>query len=362
MSNQTNQYHPDHAVPVGWVLAERLQAHGISQAELARRCGRSPKLISEIFSGKAPLEPATALQFEKVLGLDASVWVGIESEYRLFKAREAERELASAAIDWARRFPVRELIRRGLIEKSNSDAELVSKVLAFFAVASVDAWEARYSTLHIAYRHSRSIESNREALLTWLRLAELDGEQQPCAAFNESRFRSALQEIRNLTLAPIERALTKATRMCNEAGVALALVPPMPRTAVSGASKWLTRNTAMLALSARHKSNDHLWFSLFHEAAHILLHGKRRIFVDMPKGESSSLEVEANDWATNALVPKRAWKKFVAERPRSERAVREFAHELGIAPGIVVGMLQHHGHIPWSHLNGLKERYRWVSD
>ncbi len=78
-----HEYLPDYAVPPGWVLEERLEAQGISQAEFARRCGRSPKLISEIISGKASLEPATALQFERVLGVDANVWLGIEAAYRL---------------------------------------------------------------------------------------------------------------------------------------------------------------------------------------------------------------------------------------------------------------------------------------
>ena len=83
MAVETNEYRPDYAVPPGWVLEERLEAHSISQAEFARRCGRSPKMISEIISGKASLEPATALQFERVLGVDASLWLGIEAAYRL---------------------------------------------------------------------------------------------------------------------------------------------------------------------------------------------------------------------------------------------------------------------------------------
>ena len=86
-----HEYRPDYAVPPGWVLEERLEVQGISQAEFARRCGRSPKLISEIISGKASLEPATALQFERVLGVDANVWLGIEAAYRL----------QLGAIEWA---------------------------------------------------------------------------------------------------------------------------------------------------------------------------------------------------------------------------------------------------------------------
>ena len=79
----TYEYQPDYAVPPGSVLDEHLAAHGFSHAEFARRCGRSPKLISEIVAGKAPLEPATARQFEKVLGMDARIWLGIEANYRL---------------------------------------------------------------------------------------------------------------------------------------------------------------------------------------------------------------------------------------------------------------------------------------
>ena len=79
----TNQFSPDYAVPPGWVLEERLESEGMSQAEFARRCGLSPGLVSEIISGKAPLEQETALRFEKVLGVDAGIWLGIESAYRL---------------------------------------------------------------------------------------------------------------------------------------------------------------------------------------------------------------------------------------------------------------------------------------
>ncbi len=98
MATETSQYQPDYAVPPGWVLEERLEAQGISQAEFARRCGRSAKLISEIIAGKASLEPETALQFEKVLGVDASIWLGIESDYQLHRAREAEAREAAAAV------------------------------------------------------------------------------------------------------------------------------------------------------------------------------------------------------------------------------------------------------------------------
>ena len=90
MAPATYRYEPNYAVPPGWILGECLEAQEISHAEFARRCGRSSKLISEIIAGKAPIEPATAIQFEKVLGVAVGIWLGIESDYRLHLEREAE--------------------------------------------------------------------------------------------------------------------------------------------------------------------------------------------------------------------------------------------------------------------------------
>ena len=361
MATATNQFSPDYAVPPGWVLEERLEVEGISHAEFARRCGRSPKLISEIISGKAPLEPGTALQFEKVLGVDASIWLGIESEYQLHRAREAEAQNAAASAEWVKAFPVRDLVKRGCFQRPDSDIDAVSKLLAFFRVGSVNAWTARYGLANVAYRHSPKFKSNEVALATWLRLGEIEAERQACAEYSESRLRHATREIRGLTRVPVEEALQQTGRLCNEAGVALALVPPLPKTALSGAARWLSPRRAVIQLSARHKSDDHLWFTFFHEAAHILLHSKKRVFVDEVNGEDAGLEAEANEWASNILIPKPAWEQFVATSPRSANVVKAFAEEQGIAPGIVVGMLQHKGFLPWTHLNGLKVRLAWKS-
>ena len=154
-------------------------------------------------------------------------------------------------------------------------------------------------------------------------------------------------------------ALQRATELCNQAGVALALVPPLPKTALSGAAWWLSPKKAVIQLSARHKSDDHLWFSFYHEAAHLLLHSKKSVFVDEVAGNGTDIEEEANRWAARTLVPPREWRRFVATLPRRKLAVQAFADQQGIAPGIVVGMLQHEGVIPWSHLNGLKVRLKW---
>ena len=358
----TYDYQPDYAVAPGVVLEEHLAARGLSNAEFARRCGRSAKLISEIVAGKAPVEPVTARQFEKVLGVSARIWLGIEAEYRLHQERVAEAE-DEEAITWAKRLPFKDLVKRGEVEGGASDGEIVSRLLSFFGVASVEAWHTRYNPGQVAYRHSSAFESDSYALATWLRLAEVTGASQETADYREAAFKSALSEVRGLTREAVPQSLTDAKRLCNEAGVALALVKPLPKIRVSGAAWWLSPRRPIIALSARHKTDDHLWFSFFHEAAHILLHSKKSVFIDGAKGTDDETEAEANDWASNFLLSPKHWQRIAGATPLSSARIRAFADEQGIAPGIVVGRLQHEGRLPWrTPLHSLKAQLKWADE
>ena len=356
----TNEYNPDYAVPPGWILEERLEAQGVSHAEFARRCGRSPKLISEIIAGNAPIEPRTALQFEKVLGMDASIWLGMESDYRLHQEREVEARRADALASWVKKFPVNELVKQGIIQKPSSNADAVSSVLAFFGVASVESWQIRQQRAQLAYRHSPSFKSDEFTLATWLRLGELEASQAECADYRETTFKQSLKQIRSLTARQSNDVFDEAARLCSDAGVALNIIKPLPKTALSGASWWLTPRKAVIQLSARHLSDDQLWFSLFHEAAHILLHSKKNVFVHERDSNDTDIEAQADKWAADFLVSPRRWNDFVDGSEFTASSIRQFAGEQDIAPGIIVGRLQHEGYIGWrTNLNRLKVRLKW---
>ena len=361
MAKSEYRYEPDYAVPPGLVLADMLEARQISHAEFARRCGRSAKLVSEIIAGKAPLEPETALQFERVLGMDASVWLNIEASYQLHQAKETEERVLHANAEWASHFPIKDLVKLGLIERPADRADTARKLLVFFGVGTAQAWEQRYSRLAVAYRHSPSFKSSPEALAAWLRFGELAAEQQECAEFDRGVFIGALRTIRGLTALTLEEFGPRMSALCNEAGVAFVLVPPFAKTALSGAARWLSPRKALIQQSLRHRSNDHFWFTFFHEAAHILLHTKKGVFVDEEGTDGNEEDREADNWAANFLVPADDFQRFAASGFPSREAVVEFANEQGIAPGIVVGILQHAGVIKWRNYNDLKDRYIWTS-
>jgi hypothetical protein len=140
--------------------------------------------------------------------------------------------------------------------------------------------------------------------------------------------------------------------------VALVFVPGLPKTGVSGCTRWLG-GKAVIQLSLRYKSNDQLWFTFFHEAGHILKHGKKEVFLE-GKGLDGEKEEEANSFARDRLIPPADYRRFLEQWDgRSLDPIDHFANEIGIAPGIVVGRLQFDGRLKNSHGNGLKVFYQW---
>lgn len=352
-------YAPDYATRPGEVLEAYLAARGMTKAELAARCGRPTKTISEIIHGKAAITPETALQLERVLGRPASLWSNLEANYRLQLAKQGEETSLALHAAWAKAFPTKELVARGVIEAPTDDTDRVRKLLAFFGVGSRDGWEASFGQMQIAYRRSPSFEAAPENLTTWLRLGELEAVDIECAPFDKARFKEVLGEVRALTQRSFPDVHQTLVARCATAGVAVALVPELPKTHLSGIARWLSKDKALIQLSLRYKTADHLWFSFFHEAGHILLHGKKTIFIDEKGGDLSDLEEEANRFAGDCLIRPAALTRFRKRGDLSKRSVQRFANEEGIAPGIVVGRLQHDGLLPFSHLNDLRERLTW---
>lgn len=313
-NNPNYRDRPDRAIPPGRLLATHLAAREMSQAECARRCGRSPKLISEIIAGKAPIQPETALQLERVLGLRSSVWLGIESDYRLLLARQAEAEHAEGERDWLDSFPLQAMLERRVIEERGSTAETLDDLLAFFGIGSIAAWESWHGSLRIETRRSSGPAIDRMALAAWLRLGDIAADGIRCDEYDGTAFREAMRVLAR----PIRRSgagsIDRATELCQAAGVVLVLVAPLPGAAVVAAARWITPRKAVIQLAGQESDGDRFWFSLFHSAAHLLLHSKKRLFVeqDTAPGEdagaetanATDIEAEADAWAANLLSPK----------------------------------------------------------
>lgn len=351
-------YRPDYAVLPGDSLQEVLRSLSMSQKDLASRMGRPVKTINEIIKGKAAITADTALQLERVLGVPASFWTNLERNYRQALARKKDERRLKSELAWLKRFPIRAMIKAGWIQ-AEGDVGQLQEMLRFFGVASPDEWRNLWGSVAVAYRKSAVFASDPGAVAAWLRQGELEAQRIQCELYDPKRFRAALQAIRGLTVQPPEVFQPELRRLCAEAGVALAFVPELPMLRISGAARWLAPRKAMIQLSLRYKADDHLWFSFFHEAGHVLLHGKREVFIDDGKGKDGK-EAEANKFAADLLIPPQALRRFVRPSQVNDARIMAFAKQIGIAPGIVVGRLQHDGVFPHDRGNHLKKRFEWA--
>ncbi|MBP5370787.1 MAG: HigA family addiction module antidote protein [Bacteroidales bacterium] len=69
------------AVPAGFTLAQELKSRQISQREFAKTIEMQATHLNEILKGKRNITPAIALKLENALGIKASFWMNLQSQY-----------------------------------------------------------------------------------------------------------------------------------------------------------------------------------------------------------------------------------------------------------------------------------------
>ncbi|MCJ7510960.1 MAG: HigA family addiction module antitoxin [Dehalococcoidia bacterium] len=350
----------DLAIAPGELLAEELEARGMTQRELADRTGRPGQKISEIINGKKSITYDTALELERVLGIPAHFWVNLEASYQLTKARLREKSQLEEQEDWLKLFPVRELRARRCIPRGRAKGETVAALLKFFGVASFSTLRQREEAL-LQYRITPKSRVSEGALWAWLQVGDIEAREIDTAPYNERRFLDALGEIRGLTSERAEIFIPRMRDLCASAGVAFVVVKQFPKSGANGVVRWLSTGKAMIQLSTKRGWTDIFWFTFFHEAKHVLDRQKKRAFVNGINDDPDA-EAAANRFAQEMLISPDEWSRFVASRAWSPLRVTEFARLVGIHPGIVVGRLQHEDLIPHSNLNDLRTRFVWRDD
>jgi len=356
--------HSDLAIPPGEYLEEVICGLGMTKNELARRMNRPAPKLSAIFAGDKAITPDTALQLEKVIGVPAHIWTGLEAEYRLTLARNQEvleMQRLRDESNLVTKFCYSELVKLGFVARKTKAAEKVQELQRFFGVTSLNNISAlkRYQ---VAFRQGTGTRLP-EATSAWLRIGELQAQKTESAPFRKDVLENALLSIRSMTrLLPGEFEMQLRQTLL-DAGVVLVLCPHLPKTYLHGATFWLGQNKAVLMLTIRGSWADIFWFSLFHEIGHLLLHGKQMVFLegDNRQHELDKPEKEADRFAADILISPDAYRSFLEAEAFYPKDIEIFARRLGIDPGIVVGRLQHDGYFENAWHNHLRSRYEWKS-
>lgn len=361
MATSARELHSDLAIPPGEYLAQVLDELGMSQADLSRRMGRPIQAINEIVKGSKEIVPETALQLERVVAVPAHVWLNLEKEYRLVQARQGEEARLQEEAEHVSPEVYRAMAREGWVKAVRSRTDKVRELWRFFGVASLEN-VADVGTGATAFRIGAPSRADPYALAAWLRRGELLAGELETRDFDTKKLRRAAEELRSYTFeTSLRKWFLSAREILADCGVALVLVKRLPKTYAHGATYWLSSSKVVVQLSDRYKWADIFWFTLFHELGHVLLHGKRQVFVedgDQAREPASGVrEAEADRYASDVLIPEVQYREFVFGGDYSESAIRRFAEAVRISPAIVVGRLQHDKHVHPALLQELKFQY-----
>lgn len=178
------------------------------------------------------------------------------------------------------------------------------------------AWKARVTKIAENIISSHSL-SYKESDISWLpQLAKLSPE----------------------TDGPI-----KARELLLQHGIVLITEPQIPGLKIDGAA-FLVEGIPVIGMTLRRDTVDNFWYTLLHEAAHIVLHYRMGLAIgfydDSTHTSLDDIEREADEFASNLLIPEDVWKRSPARISKTAEPIEKLAKSLGIHPAIIYGRIR----------------------
>lgn len=351
---------PEWASPPGATISDVLAENSLSVKQFSALIGVTLAQATKLLAGRMSVSEEIAERLGKHIGSTKEFWLKREIQYQ--EDLQRMQEIESENREWLKLIPTADMIRHGWLAPSRSHVEKLQKCLDYFDVSSAREWYDSYRQLSsiAAFRTSFSFDSQPEAVISWLRQGIIQSEEVVCGPWDKEKFQAAVNESRSLTREKNPQVFIPALKqLFATCGVALEVLPTPSKCRASGATFFVSPDKALMLLSFRYLSDDQFWFSLYHEAGHLLLHGERSVFLEVKGAQSSAEEAEANLFAENVLIPEERKAEMGKLNPREWKKIVRFAKSIGISPGLIVGQLQHRGILRHDQFNKLKTRYKW---
>lgn len=276
--NTTNINMPPIPHP-GKILQEKLIELGMSVKEFAIRANRTEQIILDVITGGSSITPSLAVAIEFVTGMDATVLLRWQSDYDEQKARaQFAQNNATPETQWMDKLPVEEMLRNRWI----ADSDFQTEILKFFGVVSFQAWENYYfnQKLKVAFRISLESTINPYALSAWLRRGEI----QSISNYLETPYapkalKGLMPSISTILSYPQDSILSDIAELLASVGVKIIYTEPLTGVPIKGATRWMHGHPCIQLLN-KTESYENFSYTVLHELGHILLHGKKDIFIE----------------------------------------------------------------------------------
>lgn len=326
------QYPIDLPDPVS-AIKFRMEQQGLKAKDLVPFIGSAPK-VSEVLSGQRELSKTMIRNLSTGLGIPADILL-----------QEAGATLSPVtSLKEARHFPIADMVKRGWFHGfdgtvTEAKAQLEDLIPGFLGSLDCKSLLPALNRQHVRDGSTQ----NPYALNAWrIRVANLALNESLPAYRAGSVTANLLREIARLSY--LDSGPRLAREFLNKCGIHMIVERHLPKTHLDGAAIKLPDGSPVVALTLRYDRLDHFWFTLFHELAHVALHLDTTdievFFDDLADTSKSRYEQEADEFASDALIPDATWKSAKLSIASSSQEIVAFASKLRISPAIPAGRLR----------------------
>lgn len=309
----------------------RMEQQGLSRKDLIAIIGSASK-VSEVLSGKRSLSLAMIRKLHDQLRIPAEVLLQ-EPETKLME---------SDGFNW-NLYPIQEMIRRAWIEfqgKWHGDPyEAQMLMMDFLKPFNQSIANPAYCRQHIRIQG----QSDRYALNAWLIKALHLADEQHLPKYRSPIGADFIRQVVKFSF--FEKGPLIAKEFLEKNGIHFVALDHLKKTYLDGVATITPDESPLIALTLRYDRLDNFWFTLIHELAHLALHlskDKEAVFFDdLEISDSSQLEKEADELASECLIPRDSWEKSgLGEYAKADQIIQS-ASELCINPAIIAGRIRH---------------------
>jgi len=247
-----------------------------------------------------------------------------------------------------------------LFNTSNSKHETAQLLLRFFGVASPVEWEHIYRKKSLSFKIELRHVVELEAVSTWLRIGDKQVNLDVYPDFDQRKLKHSLKALKQISFSLNDDWFDQCKSVLRECGVALVFTPKIPKAPIRGAARWIFNGRIpLIQLTDRYKSIDSFWFTLYHEIAHLILHGKKYSSISGLEKivQDKQKEDEADEFAKNCMISKDEEDGFMKLPNFTKKAILDYSNINKIHPGFIVGRLQFKKLISYSNpLSKLKSK------
>lgn len=349
----------DWRAPPGATIRAIMASRGMLDGDVSAKLDLTPEDLTELINGQAVIDRDLADRLAAAFGPSARFWLAREMLYRHPPQPTPPEGWAEERTAFIARLPVADMRKLGWIDAYDRTSRQ-EVVLRFFEDDYGD-WRRNGRDIleAVAFRTSPSHVADPAAVAAWLRQGIRQARNLHCADWNPGGLVQALVAIRALTREKNPRTFfPKLVDLGQQCGVAIVCVRTPSGCRASGATHFSPWGVPIIQLSFRYRSDDHFWFTVFHEIGHLLLHRDSPMFVEGVDYISGQEEAEADAFAQDTLIENNIQDDMLSLGSDFKKVMR-FAKRAGVSPGIVVGQMQKRGLVRYDQLNFLKTRYNW---